>query len=341
MHFVRLFAAVSALALTSTGLRAADAYEQLAVELAKGVTNDSLKIGVEGFFYQDTDRVSPFSSLLRSELKRSLAQQRKFALFARDNLSDLDEERQFQKMKEWEARVRTRGGTRGPEPEVQALVRGRFYHEPGQFEVSVHAELVLLKDESILASAKVNLPALKVAVPILPEGLAAGRKNQAEVKRLFIADRHDFDVTVRVASGKRVFRAGERISYEVTLGKDAHLAILVHQPDGSTVLLFPNAWSDNTWVPAGRKVAIPGAERPNFEFVIREPFGQDIVQIIACTKASELHQLLAKQAAGIPAAEGFRGIPRGMVAQGLKASLEDKGDALWSFETLSVESYPR
>jgi len=65
------------------------------------------------------------------------------------------------------------------------------------------------------------------------------------------------------------------------------------------------------------------------------------VQIVACTKATELHQLLAKQAVGTSEAVGFRGISRGMVAQGLQDSLEASRDALWSFETLNVESYPR
>ena len=70
------------------------------------------------------------------------------------------------------------------------------------------------------------------------------------------------------------------------------LAVVDLRPDGSNVLLFPNKWNRNSWITAGQKIDIPGEGNSDWQFIIREPFGMEMVQVIACVDSNRLHRLV-------------------------------------------------
>jgi hypothetical protein len=66
--------------------------------------------------------------------------------------------------------------------------------------------------------------------------------------------------------------------------RDAHLYLLYHQADGSTVLIFPNATRPSNRVRAREIVAIPGPDSGKVRIRIRAPFGREVLQVVASVK---------------------------------------------------------
>ena len=74
--------------------------------------------------------------------------------------------------------------------------------------------------------------------------------------------------------------------------KDCYVAVLGHYIDGNTVLLFPNEYKTSNFITANSSIDIPGDNDQKFELYIREPFGTDIVQVVACTDGPTLQVFL-------------------------------------------------
>ena len=179
--------------------------------------------------------------------------------------------------------------------------------------------------------------------------MTASRVNVQDVASRLAKVPHDFPIQLVVNEGKRDFAEGETISYHVQSGTGCHVAIFCHQVDGSTVVLFPNEFQRNTWVAAGTGVDIPNVGKDTFQFKIQRPFGADVVQVIACTKANALHQMISQYTANIAKGMGVRGIDRGIVVEGLSnsinapfaASSEDDKPPRWSETHSVVCTYPK
>ncbi|MCX6972482.1 MAG: hypothetical protein NTV93_20355 [Verrucomicrobia bacterium] len=80
-------------------------------------------------------------------------------------------------------------------------------------------------------------------------------------------------------------------------------------------------WCSNTIVPANKAIDIPGTHKSGFEIEIAPPFGSDVVEVIACSKPSELHKTLSQFAAKPDEKQPFQVLTRGMVAKGIDSSL--------------------
>ncbi len=280
-----------------------NAYRELAEQLAGDLKQVPVSVGVGNFVYQDTTFMSPFSSLLREEIERVLAQTGKFKVVTRDRLADLQKEGKFLNSSVMEpgaatANVKFDG--------IQGIVRGRFYYSPP--DLTVFAELAWLEGGTV-RKAKVVLPAQAAGAPILPPDVPAAKPadelfvpQNIELSRVNLKDveqktgalwnRQDFLLQLSVREGKRAFADGETISYRVFSDTDCHVAVLNHQVDGSTIVLFPNRFCRDTHVSGGASVDIPGAVKSGFEIVIGKPYGTEMVQVIACTQASALHRKL-------------------------------------------------
>jgi len=337
-----------------------DPYLALAQELAASVEKGTVDVSVVNFVYEDTNLMSPFSSLLRDELERVLPLTGKFEVITRSRLADLQYEDKFQAQQASDPDAGTKGlKIKG----VKALVRGRFYYKYP--DVTVCAELAWMEGGQV-QKAKVVVPAGNISARIWPDApqlkeeaalngvinpqeLVASRVNVQDVASRLAKVPHDFPVQLVVNQGKRDFAQGETISYHVQTGTGCHLAIFCHQVDGSTVVLFPNEFQRNTWVAAGTGVDIPNVGKDTFQFKIQRPFGADVVQVIACTKASALHQMISQYTANIDKGMGVRGIDRGIVVEGLNSALspsegsqnESGGLPRWSEEHVVVCTYPK
>jgi hypothetical protein len=334
-----------------------DPYQALAQNLARYVASNVVEVAVGNFLYEDSQLMSPFSSVLREELERVLPQTGKFKVKTRQRMNELRDEAQFQEANEPGAGLRGLRDGGG----VKALVRGRFYYKYP--EVTVFAELAWLGSEEV-QKAKVVLPAAEVSsriwpdtartqqlaldTVINPQSAVASRVNVADVEKRLAKVARDFHINLVVNEGKRDFAEGETISYRVQSATGCHVAIFCHQVDGSTVLLFPNEFQRDTWVPAGTGLEIPVVGKDQFQFKIQPPFGADVVQVIACTKPSALHHLLQQQAAQITKGMGVRGIERGIVVEGLTNAMAVPGQpddsnspTRWGEAHIVVCTYPK
>jgi hypothetical protein len=351
--------AVAAWAATASFLFAEqDPYVGLAQDLAGYVKQDPVEIGIGDFLYEDTALLSPFSSLLREELERALPKTGKFKVITRSRLADLQIEDRFQTQQAFEPGVTTRGLKISA---VKALVRGRFYYKYPV--VTVSAELVWLEGGEV-QKTKLTLPVETISTRIWPDTkskeeamlanvvrpqqVAASVTNVLDVSSRLSKVPHDFPIQLVVNEGKRDFAEGETISYRVQSATACHIAILCHQVDGSTVMLFPNEYQRETWVAAGTGVTIPVAGKDNFQFKVQQPFGADVVQVIACTKRSALHQLIQQQAAQITKGMGVRGLDRGIVVEAVAGSLaggagsgDGAGPTRWAESHIVVCTYPK
>ncbi len=91
------------------------------------------------------------------------------------------------------------------------------------------------------------------------------------------------------------YREGEKLSVRFQAEQEAHLYLLYHQADGSSVLLFPNEAQRDNRVPAKTPITIPPADN-SFRFRIGAPFGNEVLQVVASMKPlADLDGLIQKQ----------------------------------------------
>jgi hypothetical protein len=153
-----------------------------------------------------------------------------------------------------------------------------------------------------------NAPGLTAALALLlaasaaaqpPRPLDARVNEAAETARAFpgaaiFNDQPPFLAGVAVDRSDATYRAGEKLRVQFLGEVDAHLYLLYHQADGTSVLLFPNAAHRNSKVAGQQPMVIPqpGEE---FRFRVRPPLGREVLQVLAATAPIvELEALVGK-----------------------------------------------
>jgi len=334
---------------------AEDAFSSLASELAKGSAAEKLNIGVGNFAYENTDLLSPFSSLLRDEMEIALGKTGKFKVVTRDRLADLQMEGKFQGKGILEPGT---GVEKVSIEGVKGIVRGRFYASGDQ--ITVYAELVWLEGGEV-KKARLVIPSSEVKAKVWPNPQTASGKdlgglikpqnvegslaNVQDVAAGRLAKiPKDFQVEVFTTDGKRAYAEKETVSFRVRSAEECHIAVICHQSDVTSVVLFPNRWGSNTLIPANKTIDIPGTHKSGFEIEIGPPFGSDVVEVIACSKPSELHKTLSQFAA--KAEQSFQVLTRGMMAKGIDAALAtpasgESAPLRWGQDSIVVSTYPK
>lgn len=358
--FAAVLLGVGLLACASPAAPAgASPFDRLAASLAETAgTTGTVNIAVGSFLYEDTELMSPFSALLRDELKIVLPKSGRFKVITRERLADLQLEGRLQ------ASTMIEPGTKVAKVSiegVQGIVRGRFYYTPPT--VRIVAELALLEGGEV-TTTKIEIPAENVTAQLWPnqDGPAEGGMadvfqapnreksewNVEDARTHVMKVPHEFRVTLVTSDGNRGYASGDTVGYRLRSDVGCHVAVFCHQADGTTVLLFPNAWNGNTWIPAGKAVDIPGAVKHGFEIVVGPPYGADVVQVVACTRRSALHRLAQSYAAAPAEGTAYRGMTRGQFAQGVADGLADAGEAeegqgpaQWSEARLVVCTYEK
>ena len=103
-----------------------------------------------------------------------------------------------------------------------------------------------------------------------------------------------FLAAILVDHADQIYHEGDKLSVRFQAEQDAHLYLLYHQADGSTVLLFPNEANRDGRVAAKTPVTIPPADN-SFRFRVSPPFGTEHLQVIASTKPlADLDGLIQK-----------------------------------------------
>ncbi len=111
------------------------------------------------------------------------------------------------------------------------------------------------------------------------------------------------------------FIEGENVSFKVSVDMDAYILTYVHSVDGSTYLIYPNQHAQPQLVKKEQLFNI-GQGTP-VELVISEPFGIDVVHVIATTNKEEYLTLLSKH-------QGINGMDISTIERGMLIS-ETKG----------------
>jgi hypothetical protein len=330
---------------------APDPFERLAEELTHGATSDGEKIniGVGNFAYENTDLLSPFSSFLREELEVALGKTGRTKVVTRDRIADLQMEGKFQNKELLEPGT---GVEKVSVEGIKGIVRGRFYLSGDK--ITVYSELVWLEGGEV-RKTRLTIPAQDVRARVFPEGAARGdlvqvvkpqnlEQSLANVQEI-AANRlstvpKDFGVQLFTVDGKRAYAAGETVAFRVRAERDCHVAVICHQSDGTSVVLFPNRWAGNTLVTAGKPMDVPGTHKSGFEIEIGPPYGSDVVEVLACSQPSELHRSLSKYAAQ---AETYQTLTRGMAAKGIQSAVGGSGSGalLWGRDSIVVSTFPK
>jgi hypothetical protein len=341
------------LSVISSQLYATDPFQKLAADLASGSPNEKVNVGVGNFAYENTDLLSPFSSMLRDELEIALGKTGKFKVVTRDRLADLQIEGKFQGKGILEPGT---GVEKVTIEGVKGIIRGRFYVTGD--EVTIYAELAWLEGGEI-KKARIAIPSHNIRAKIWPDPADAASKpidglikpqnieqslaNVQEIAKNRLSKvPKDFPVEVFTVDGRRAFAERENVSFRVRSARSCHIAVLCHQSDGSTVVLFPNRFSRNTLIPTNKTIDIPGTRISGFEIEVRPPYGSDVVEVIACTQPSELHKALSRYAAETEGPAPFQILTRGMAVKGIDSAVAAGSSALlWGHDSLVISTFPK
>ena len=339
---------------SSTSQPSSDPYLSLAEALAKAAGgNGKVNVGVGNFLYEDTDLLSPYSSMLKDELSMGLSKEGKFTVITRERMADLQNEGKFQ------GKDIVEPGTEAKKVQsegVQGSIRGRFYYQPPN--LTIYAEIAYL-DGGEVHKVKVVIPSSEVAariwpsdtgkqsrpeVAIAPQAIKESTASIQDIESKVRKVEKNFPLEIATVDGKRGYAEGETVSFRCRSGHDAYIAVIDHQIDGSEILLFPNAFSSENYMPAGKAIDVPGTVKHGFEIQISPPFGSDVVQVIACTKKDELAKITstfpsATQAS--PYAVKTRGMKVVAVDEAQKNSSMESQPPQWSEDHIVVSTYPK
>lgn len=93
---------------------------------------------------------------------------------------------------------------------------------------------------------------------------------------------------------QQVFRAGDNVSFLVSLNQDAYLHVIYQDASGQLTQILPNSQLSTAHYKAGQFISIP-SNKDNFEFFISAPFGEEIIWIIATKQSLFLPMLVPSE----------------------------------------------
>jgi hypothetical protein len=357
MKKLPLIAGAIAAAFATAQATVPNPFAEIANKLATDAPGEKVNVGVGSFNYENTDLQSPFSSMLREEIEIALDETGKFKVVTRDRLADLQMEGKFQGKGILEPGT---GVEKVSIEGVKGIVRGRFYSAGD--EVTIFAELAWLEGGEV-KKTRIAIPAEKVKAKIWPDSVEAAQKpienairpqnmeqslaNVEEIAKDRLASvPKDFQVEIFTVDGKRAYAEGENIAFRVRSTEECHIAVLCHQSDGTSVVLFPNHWSSNTLIPANKPIDIPGTHKSGFEIEIGPPFGSDVVEVIACSKPNELHKQFSQTAAAAEPEAPFQVLTRGMAVKGISKAVTTSSASAdapprWGQDSIVVSTFPK
>ncbi len=148
--------------------------------------------------------------------------------------------------------------------------------------------------------------------------------------------------------GRTTFRLGEKISFSVKSKKSGYLYLIDVNAEKAATLLFPNYWDRDNFIPANKKITVPGKKFQS-ELYAAAPTGRDtVIALVSSRRWPEFEsikadstQLMAaldklqiqKVVAGVLTRSAFRGIkvrPKSNPAA-------SKSDFFWAMGKINVK----
>ena len=97
----------------------------------------------------------------------------------------------------------------------------------------------------------------------------------AAIASALAADPQDIDVSITTHLGDRQqFVAGDRISFLLSLERDAHVYLFYRDADANLLQLLPNERMPDHFFSAGLFMPVPNRTQP-FQFIVSPPYGEE------------------------------------------------------------------
>jgi hypothetical protein len=164
----------------------------------------------------------------------------------------------------------------------QAVVRGACFDlgEAVQFTLRVTA---VSGEELAAASFKVPAAVIrKAGLKLVPDNFEEARKALALCDATVKASRLQVKLALDRGDGG-IYRQGDKLYLFLRANLDCYVKVLYHQVDGSTVVIFPNAYHPDGHVVKDRQYQIPPDDN-SFALEVMEPFGVELVKVMASTE---------------------------------------------------------
>lgn len=328
--------AVTTLSVRTQAGALVQAVDKLLAKLPPQAT--PLRVGVGMFPYDDTAMLTPCSAALRRAAEDAVSTHGKVEWVDRKDLERLETEHLLPI-----SQVLNPGALLPPHMKgLDAVLRGRYTWKDDC--VQAELELVSPGGNTLCGQVAVPLASLLPAVPsaeavVLPQNLADSAEGIRQTTQAAERMKHSFGIQLKTVGGERCYGKGQRVSFRIRAERDCHVAVICHQNDGNSVLLFPNSERSNTHIPGGTWVEIPGTDKEGFEIEIDEPFGSDVVQVLACTNRAALEEKLRGTELQADGGTPYKVLSRGMVVKKVNAGSAD-ASAQWGEAHLIISTYP-
>ncbi len=296
--------------------------------------NNVIRISIGNFVYQNSDAMSAYSALLQNELREIFGKSDKFKIIARENFSEILKEKRFQTS---DIMSPTSKATKISIDGIDGVIRGRFFFKYPTIKLFV--ELLKLDGGEILTES-LEVSAENVKVDIEPGNFTECFNNYKSVKTFSDKIKNQFDVSLSTLQSKTNYCEDETINFKISSSKNCKIALLCHQADGSTILLYPNKLSANTSLIEKQIMNIPNNENSDFDIVVSPPFGSDVIQVIACNEQSKFHSKLENIASNMPYGQTYTTINRDKFMQDLLSEIS-LHSMKWAQRYIVISTYKK
>ncbi len=142
------------------------------------------------------------------------------------------------------------------------------------------------------AVASSAAPAPVVAAPSAPPPPPLAFEIEDQFNRVLAGPTPGFEVQARAL--KSPLRIGQdQLGFEISSSRDGFVQVLVLGPDGTLVLMFPNAQASNNRIRAGQTLRLPQA---NWKLDVTEPAGQEDFLVIVSQQPRDYSELSTERA---------------------------------------------
>jgi serine/threonine protein kinase len=146
------------------------------------------------------------------------------------------------------------------------------------------------------SKSKTSAAAAPAAVVRTPAPVPAGVAASSAVLRFDVREEFDkvmagqsADFGVKAAAVKPKLRIGhDQLAFSVSAARDGYAQVLLLGPDGSLMLLFPNAQSSDNRIKAGQTLQLP---QPNWPLDTSEPAGPEHFLVIVSAEPRDYSEL--------------------------------------------------
>ena len=175
------------------------------------------------------------------------------------------------------------------------------------------------------------------------ERLSRSTSNLKDIEKIAAGIKGVFKISICTLDKRTEYYDREKIRFSVLSEKNCHIAMFIHQSDGTSLLIYPNRWSQDTWIPADRVLTVPAPEKDRFEFLVSPPYGDDVVQVIACTDRNALIDRIDGELRKISGSQNFAVIERGVIVREINSSQrsgDSKNPLEWGEAHFMISTFP-